>query len=156
MSSRRYRPRRRLRTEILPLAILTALVATVLAIFPYDAVGLVARSGRPVENAPFAFVSLSPEAEMSALAAARAAWEVDAGGVRRMRADLLRLNFKEELPKRIFTAEERISVPRVVDETFVPSSLPASQAAPAARTIPAASSPAPSPTFPRSEFIHLP
>ena len=88
MSAFRVRPRRRLRQELVSLALLLAIPVALACTFPYAAIGFRA-SPEPEESAPHcAFVELSAQQERKVLAAARSAWQVDARGVRGMRLEL--------------------------------------------------------------------
>lgn len=89
MKVRRYRPKRRLRSEIVPLALILSLPLALYLAFPSGAVGF-----RPAECAApggtyQAFVSFPPETETALLTAARASWQSDSASRRGVRANLL-------------------------------------------------------------------
>ena len=86
------RPRRSLRSEIPSLTVVAAVQAAVLAVFPSPSASPRHDDGRPA--AGFAFIELSEAEEARVVTASRTAWHVDAGDVRRMRADMF-----ESLPE---------------------------------------------------------
>ena len=91
-----YRPRRKIRSEILQLSIAMVIPAIVFDAFPYKALRPVADSAAKDEARPAtcAFVSLSPDDERRILAVARSAWHVDAESVRSLRLEM----FVDEIP----------------------------------------------------------
>ena len=97
MSVRVYRPRRRLRIDIVQLICVLALPAAILHAFPIKALAPQEKGVAPPERHPAAcaFVTLDPEQEHKILAAAKSAWQVSADSVRRLRLDM----FVEEIPE---------------------------------------------------------
>ena len=85
---------RGVRREMLSVAVVIAAVGAVAIAFPYDAVFFrpSPRSARPVFAA---FVSLKEGEEVAAMKAAKSSWNAEAGGVRRLRAEL----FMAEIPE---------------------------------------------------------
>ena len=86
------RPRRSLRSEIPSLTVVAAVQAAVLAVFPSPSASPRHDDGRPAAGG--AFIELSEAEEARVVTASRTAWHVDAGDVRRMRADMF-----ESLPE---------------------------------------------------------
>ena len=86
----RPRPRRRMGSELLPLAAAAAIqFAVVLAVNPFLH-GTAAAAGRHEvrPRAACALVELSEEEEAKAVAASRSAWHVDSDGVKRLRIEM--------------------------------------------------------------------
>ena len=86
---------KRLRLDLMSLASIAALAAAVAVAFPFEAVGFRARRPPQTGRAGAAFVHLRADEEAAALRAAKNAWNAEAGGVRRLRAEL----FFGELPE---------------------------------------------------------
>lgn len=89
MSVPRYRPRRRLRSEVFPVLAVLALIAALYAAFPSGAVNFQPRKGVAPVTVYNAFVSLDVEREAELLAAARSSWQSDSASRRGIRANLL-------------------------------------------------------------------
>lgn len=175
MTARITRRYRRWRHEFIPLLAVFALPLALAAVFPFDAVfpsssgalsadaGLrfagrpgVRRSGtEPATEAACAFVELTADEEASALAAARAAWQTDRGGVHRKGPEM----FAEALP-----ADPRRPVVDVADRTktfsaapaYVPAEPPTDFRAPPPAVFAAPAAPAaPQPAFSRADLLKL-
>ena len=82
------------RSDAVSVATVVAAVGAVAAILPFGTVRLRSVAARGERSAFAAFVSLDHKEEVAALKAAKNSWNADAGGVRRMRAEL----FFGELP----------------------------------------------------------
>ena len=89
MSAPRYRPKRRLRSEILPLVLILAIPALLVLSFPSEAVGFVPAAPAPRETMTCSVIKLDASREVKLLASARASWQSDAASRRGVRADLL-------------------------------------------------------------------
>lgn len=89
MSVRRYRPKRRLRSEIFPLVVIMSLPLALYLAFPSGAVGFVPAASQKQEQVYNAFIRLDAKREAALLAAARASWQSDSSARRLVRADLL-------------------------------------------------------------------
>ena len=89
MSVRRYRPKRRLRSEALPLAAVFALALALYFAFPKGAVGFRPETREKSTGTYNAFIRLDAKTEAELLASARASWQSDSPGRRLVRADLL-------------------------------------------------------------------
>lgn len=98
MSVRRFRPRRSLRSELLPISIAVLMPIAMVLIFPYGALVPVDPSSQSVENpavATCAFVELDEAAEVEAIVAARTAWHVNSSGIKNLRIEM----FADDLPE---------------------------------------------------------
>lgn len=154
MSVRRYRPKRRLRSEILPLAVIMSLPLALYFAFPSAAVGF-----RPVdrprgERVYNAFVSLDSESGAKLLAAARVSWRSDASS-RRVRANMLDCGTASEGVRIVTAALPDWREREPTTEEYEPGLLPKSVAAPELEPLPAEKSPDPEPAFPRSDLLKL-
>lgn len=89
MSGPRYRPKRRIRSEIIPLAVIMSLPVALWIAFPTGAIGFKPVTHHRAESVYNAFVSLDVEREAELLVAARAAWQSDSSSRRGVRANLL-------------------------------------------------------------------
>lgn len=89
MSDVRYRPRRRLRSEIFPILSVLALAVALYAAFPSGAIDFLPRKPSASVSVYNAFVSLDAEQEAELLKAARSSWQSDSASRRGIRADLL-------------------------------------------------------------------
>ncbi len=130
MNSVRLKPRRPLRYELYSLASVLAIPVALCFIFPVEAIGFRAAPD-PAVGAPAscAFVVLTEEEAARAVSDARAAWRVDAAGVRRLRVDLSVVTMPEEPHGAVMkaTERERIPPPRILSPTTEP--LPPTRAA---------------------------
>lgn len=158
MKARRFRPRRRLRIEVVQLLASLALPAAILYVFPYKALAPSAKVRvQGVRRAvPCALVTLEPDQERRILAAAKAAWQVSAEGVRRLRLDM----FAEEIPDVVLDPVADISArtrtPRSAPSPVRPSVPPTDlRAAPPEAIAPAVEEPAATHAFPREELLRL-
>jgi len=154
--SRRFKPIRRLRNELFSLFVVALVPVALCLSFPRAALRpLPAAPSAPVA-ATCAFVTLRPETACAALAAARAAWQLDGGSARQLRIDL----FTDSLPAVAPHAVLGFSVPSADDwralGPFVPELLPPTFAAPPPVMLsPQADADAAVPAFPREELLKL-
>ena len=152
-----YKPQRRLKSELLPLAIVVSLPLALAAVFPY---GVLVPSGRrppaPSSDAPAtcAIVNLTEAEERQALAAARSSWNVNADGVKRLRIELF-----EDLPDEpmgaVIDVDARSRPPAGGDIGYEPSLLPSSLQAPAPTVLEAVPGEARPAAFPKSDMLKL-
>lgn len=91
MTTPRYRPRRRLLSELLILALVLLPLAATIAVFPFEAVGFAADEPTPA-LAACRFVTLLPAELAKVKARSRSAWQVGPEGARQLEADLLSLD----------------------------------------------------------------
>ena len=77
MIGRRYRPRRRLRSELLPLAAILVLPVALCFSFPSGVIGFVPSEHSRDESSYYALTVFDPELEAQLLTAARASWQSD-------------------------------------------------------------------------------
>lgn len=155
MSAMRYRPKRRLRSEILPLVVILALPVSLYFTFPSGAIGYSPEELPPSATAVNSFVTLGAERESKLLQSARASWQSDAASRRGVRANLLSCGSEGELS--MIAAGIRLEFPeRVVRLTeYEISPLPASVAAAGPSALKAAPSAEPAPAFSRSDLLKL-
>jgi len=156
MSEFRARWLRRLRHELLSLALVAAVPVSLAIVFPYEAVGFRATGPGPRRAAPCAFVSLSAAEERAALAAARTAWQVDAKGVRGLRTDLSSGDLPPA-PTRPVISVRRVRATGPAVASYLPNALPPTAAASRPAAIPpeAAPVPVPPPAFSREELLRI-
>ena len=157
MNRRPYRPKRSLKSELIPLFAVATLTAAIAAVFPYAAVGL--KGVAPTVRRPtFVLTRLTAAAEAEALKAARAAWRVSPQGTQRPRSELmrqlLRLGPAPNLP--LTAVDERMHPPPLAKSVYLPAILPPSVAAKAPAALPAAEAAVPAAAFPREEMVRLP
>ena len=117
------------------LTVLTVTAAVALA-FPYGAVGFrpAPDAGRPQASA--AFVVMSADEQATAMRAAKTSWQVDAGGVRRLRVDLSVGELPEDPAASSMDIGVRPSRSAVPPTGYRPAAYPRSFAAPPAAALP--------------------
>ena len=148
---------RDIRGEFLSVAVVLAAVGAVALAFPYDAVSFKSAQ-KTVERHVFAaFVSLKEGEEAAAMKAAKSSWNADAGGVRRLRAELFTSEIPETRNEPALDLADRFS--RVSPPPIAPGLLPyqPSLAAPPPKAIPAEKVDATdgAPTFSREELLKI-
>jgi len=150
----RFRPYRSLRSELVALSFVVTVPVALLSVFPFAALRPLPPAPPRAAVAPCAFVTLTPAEERKAIAAARAAWQVDRGTVRTPRIDL----FADSLPalpwQAVIGVLPRASGERRASAPYVPDPLPPTLAAPP----PARIAPQPDadpPAFSREELLRL-
>jgi len=155
MSASRYRPRRRLRSELPPLAMMLALPLALCLALPSGVVDFVPKSATGERGCANAMIVLDADREAKLLAAARTAWQSDAASRSGVSADLLACDFSR-VNIRIANGLEPAAPERlanVLEYEFDP--MPAGVAADA----PAVFAPEPpkptEPTFPKTELLKL-
>jgi len=154
--SRRFRPSRRLRNEAFSLAIAALVPVALFAVFPRDALRPLPPSPSAPVAASCAFVTLTPEAERKALAAARAAWQLDRGTARHLRIDLFADSLPPMAPRAALGFSATPSATRDAPEPYAPNPLPPTLAAPPPATIaPQPDADAAVPAFSREELLKL-
>ena len=155
MTGFRARSFLRLRYEIFSFALVATVPVAIAFVFPFEAIGFRAAAHDPAPSVACAFVSLGAEEERAALAAARTAWQVDATGVRGLRADLS----SGDLPPVPTQPVVSVRPPREresADAEYAPNALPPSVAAPPPAGIAAdAEGLAPSPAFSKNDLLKL-
>lgn len=155
MSRDLLRPKRPLRYELYSLvAVLSVPVALLLA-FPRAAVGFKAAPDVPRHPAGCAFVVLSEEEEQTALSNARAAWKVNAEGVRSLRADLSVEAMPDEAPHAVMSLDERTRAPQAKPLAYGISPMPPSLAAPRPVRISAPTDADEGLAFPRKQLLNI-
>lgn len=158
MSWRRAKPRRRLRSDMLPILGVLAMPFLLAWIFPYAALS-------PVANAPASyattrrttcsFVELSKEDETKAIGAARTAWHVNAEDVRRLRIEM----FADDLPKNetepVIDVSQRTRIARTSVIPYKPVDLPSDLRAAPPIVFEKLAPPVKPVAFPREEMLKL-
>lgn len=132
MSSVRLRVRRRFRYELYMLALVFLVPASLVAVFPYDAIGFALTADVAAEEPSCAFVTLSDEEAEEALNESRAYWKVDAKGARGMRLDLSESDVMEDVADSVLSFDERRRLPPPKPVRYAAPPLPPSLAAPPA------------------------
>jgi len=152
----RFRPQRSLRSELSSLVCAAAVPALLYLSFPSEALLPLPPAPEPASKASCAFVTLTPEEERKALAAARAAWQIDRGSDRRMSIDLFAASLPPLPPRAALGILSRPRVEHCVDAPYAPDPLPPTLAAPLPATIaPQPDANAATPTFSREELLKL-
>ena len=145
------------RGELLSVAVVLAAVGAVALAFPYDALSF-SPARKAVERPVFAaFVSLREGEEAAAMKAAKSSWNADAGGVRRLRAELFAAEIPEARNEPAMDLADRFAratLPPVAPDLspYLPS-----LAAPPPMAIPAekADTAQDGPTFSREELLRI-
>ena len=157
MTRQIYKPRRRLRNELLPLVAVGALIFSLVSIFPMKALQHVSRkSAAATLPASCAFIALTSAQESAALTTARAAWAVNARGTRDLRLEMFATPLLNE-------EDQELMVHPVVREgcggsaaVYAPTLVPSTLAAPApAKLVPAVEEAKEAPTFSREDLLKL-
>lgn len=145
---------RSLASEFTTIAAVLAVTAGIAAIFPYSAIGWRARTVA-AKPPSVAFVTLAAGEESTAMRAAKASWQNDAGGVLRVRADLSFGELPTAPEEEALDVSARTRPPRAGDVGWeAPPFLP-SRAAPPPQTIPDDGPEAEALPFPREELLSL-
>ncbi len=155
MSASRSHPRRRLRSEVFPLAVILSLPLAIYLAFPSGAVGFNPSCSVSAKTITNAFILLDADREASLLASARASWQSDSASRRGIRADLLACGFSE-YDSRIASGlrppvVERMSPVTDYDIDAVPHGVGAAPPA----VLPAEEPGSSDPLLPRSELLKL-
>lgn len=136
--SRRFGPYRRLRSEILPLTVVLAVPIVLWMVFPGESLFMSPSAPPAPAVASCAFVTLTPQAERRALAAARTAWQADRRPADALRIDLVAASLPPLRPAPVLNDMSTLRAGRVRNAVRrVPDLLPASLAAEPPATIPA-------------------
>lgn len=154
MRGRRYRPKRRFRSEVFPLAVIMSLPVALWLVFPSGAIGFKPAAHPCAESVYNAFVSLDVERETELLAAARAAWQSDSSSRRGFRANLLSCGYSDA--DRIVSGVQPSGRPAVdTIETYESDFIPPGFAAEAPAMLESDKESASEPAFPKSELLKL-
>ncbi len=149
-----YRPKRRVRNELFPLAVVAALPTMLVLSIPREAIGFLPKRDLPPASASCAFVTLSAADEAKALEAARSAWHVRSRDVRELRIEMFADSPPERKQTEMLTISSRTRPPAPEPPAFVPSAVPKTLAAPAPTRIPSESENAPE-AFPREDLLRI-
>ena len=113
MSLRRYRPRRRLRSELLLILLAVGMPLVMAWIFPYGALAPLSQDGflsRGPTAASCAFVELDETEESNAIIAARTAWHVNSSGVKSLRIEVFADDLPEDDTGPVIDFQDRIKI----------------------------------------------
>lgn len=146
------------RGSLVSVSVVLAAIGGVAVSFPFDAVSFRPADSRQSKSGFAAFVSLGAEEEAEALKAAKSSWNAEAGGVRRLRADLFYAELPEagHEPALAFSDRLASSAPGPVEPGLSPY-LP-SMAAPPPKEIPpddTAAKEGPAPAFSKEELLKI-
>jgi len=154
--SGRYKPLRRLRNEIASLAFVAVVPIALVSVFPFDALRPLPDPPPNTDSALCAFVTLSPAEEREALAAARAAWQLDRNAARRIRTDLFADALPARPPREVGEFETRHRTNRTTPEPYTPDVTPSTLAAPSPAKIAPQDNAVKAPqAFSREELLRL-
>lgn len=151
---RYYRPKRRVRNELFPLLIITALPTMLVLAIPREAIGFLPKPDLPPTSASCAFVTLSAADEAKALAAAQSAWHVSSRGVRELRIEMFADSPPERKQTEMLAISSRTRPPEPEPPPFEPSAVPQTLAAPVPTKIPSEPESAAT-TFSREDLLRL-
>ena len=152
-----YKPRRRLRNELLPLVAVGALIFSLVSIFPMKALQQASfKSAAATFPASCAFITLTSEEESAALASTRSAWAVNAKGTRDLRLEMFAAPLLNEESQELL---DQVDVPSSQGKSvadYKPTLVPPTLAAPAPVTlVPAVEDAKEAPTFSREDLLKL-
>lgn len=158
MTGLAIKPRRRLRSEILPLSLVVALPVAIAWMFPYGALSsqnAVAKDASKGAATEFAFVELGEDEETEAVLSARTAWHVSSEDVKNLRIEMFADDLPEDDAGPVVDVDHRVRPPKgfaiEYRQSVLPSNLRADKPrklekpAPAKRTLP----------FPREDLLKL-
>lgn len=120
---------RRVRQEIFALAIVAAVPLAIVGAFPLEAFSFRAGPNGDAARPSCAFVTLTDEEERAALLTARTSWQVDARGVKRMRADISADDLPPAPVRPVIAARPPRRAAAEIPE-YIPDALPPTVAAP--------------------------
>ena len=127
MSQRLLRPRRSLRSEILPVFIVLAIPVLLAWVFPYGAL-LPAPKGAAMTGvagpAACAFVELNEEEESNAIVAARTAWHVNSDGFKNVIIEMFADDLPEDASGPVVEIQHRTRVKHDMAIDYEPVKLP--------------------------------
>ena len=147
---------RKLRSELMSILTVLAVTVAVALTFPFGAVGFRPRPDRARPRSSAAFVVMSADEQATAMRAAKTSWQVDAGGVRRLRVDLSVGELPEDPAASSMDIGVRPSRSVVPTVGYQPSAYPLTQAAaPCAGISRAEAEPVREPPFPKAELLKL-
>lgn len=158
MTSRRFRPRRRLRSEILPISLAVAMPLLLAWIFPFGALSPAARGGaapaRPA-SVSCAFVDLTEDEEYDAMLAARTAWHISSRDVKSLRIEMFASDLPEDDTGPVIDFSHRTRISRERPIAYEPVLLPTDLRAAPPAVLQKPEPPEKRPTFGREELLKL-
>lgn len=96
-----------IRGNLLSVAAVFTAVAAVAVVFPFDAVIFSPVKAKAKGGTFASFVTLGPEDEIAAMKAAKSSWNAEAGGVRRLQAELFLVDLPESGNDPVLQIEDR-------------------------------------------------
>lgn len=158
MSTRRFCPRRRLRSEIAQLVTVVVAPVALAMVFPYRALSVSPDiSVVPERSRPFcAFIDLDSDSEAEAMSAARTAWHVNSEGVKRLRIEMFADDLPEGTPGPVVTVDQRTRFGHDGAMRYASEALPSDlRAAPPEKLSRQEGESVPQPAFMRDELLKL-
>lgn len=156
MRPRFYRPRHRLRSELLALVVV-GLVSLLLALaVPMEAIDFVPAADPKPLSASCAFITLTEAEEARVLSSARAAWRVNARDVKDLRIEMFADSPPERAASEVLSFEARRPF-KAKDRSSVhaPSLVPATLAAPVPQVLSDDGEEMAQPAFSREDLLRL-
>ena len=157
MSAQRFGPRRRLRSEVLPISMVLAIPLALAWVFPYSALSPVPKDlgGIRTDRTFYAFVDLDEDEEARAMAAARTAWHVNSEGVKKLRIEMFADDLPDDASGVVVDVDQRTRVSRGSAIPYEPTELPSDLRAPAPTVLDKPEPPVKPQPFPREEMLKL-
>lgn len=155
MSGRRYSPKRRLRSEVLPLVAVMSLPLALYLAFPSGAFGFMPSTPSRDESVYSAFVVLGEDREARLLASARASWQSDSASRRGHRANLLSCGDRSEVVRIASGLDPVVGRAECPVPDYEVDLVPSGGAAAAPQTLDKDELPPPEPVFGRSDLLKL-
>ena len=145
-----------LRQELVSILTVLLVPTALVLVFPYEAIGFRPAKRPPRARASSAFVVLSGAEQEVAMRSAKASWQVDSAGARRLRADLAVGELPDDPSPVSLDAVIRPTRSSVSVIDCGPAAYPRSLAAPAPAPIAGDGKPeAREPAFPKSDLLKL-
>lgn len=157
MSAQRFRPRRRLRSEVPPISIVLAIPLVLVWVFPYSALSPVpmVSAGLKPDKTLYAFVELDEGEEAKAMAAARTAWHVNSEGVKKLRIEMFADDLPDDAAGVVVDVGQRTRISRGSVIPYEPTEFPSDLRAPAPIVFDKPAPPVKPQPFPREEMLKL-
>jgi len=152
--SGKFGPRRRLRSEMLSMAVAAAVPVLLALSFPLDALRPLPPAPESAREPSCAFVTLTPVEERGVLASARAAWQLNRRAELGMSIDLFAAPLPPMKPRAVLGLSAMPRTDRSTPAPYAPDPLPPTLAAPPPQQI-APQPDADAPTFSREELLKL-
>lgn len=158
MNPRGLKPRRRLRSEILPVSLAVGMPLLMAWVFPFGALSPTARGNRAdVEHVPAlcSFVVLTEDEEYDAVVAARTAWHISSRDVKNLQIEMFANDLPEDDTGPVIDFSERSRAVHVRPIAYEPVVLPTDLRAAPPDVLQKPEPPEKRPTFSREELLKL-